>query len=174
MVPFAPMTIRVRAATAADAEAIAAIYRPFVVENSISFELDPPDAAEIADRIERISATHPWLVASDDADRVLGYAYGTVFRTREAYRHTVETAIYLHPDARGTGLADRLGTALHDDLQARGFHTAVAVITLPNPASVAYHERLGYRPAGVLPEVGRKFDAWHAVGLWTRRLSPSG
>jgi L-amino acid N-acyltransferase YncA len=172
MVPFVAMTIRVRAATPADAEAIAAIYRPFVVDNAISFETEPPDAAEIADRITRISATHPWLVAVDETggDRLLGYAYGTVFRTRSAYRHTVETAIYLHPDARGTGLADTLGNALHDDLQNRGFRMAIAVITLPNPASVAYHERLGYRPAGVLPSVGLKFDAWHDVGLWTLDL----
>ena len=166
MVPFHAMTFRVRAATSADADAIAAIYRPFVVET------EPPDAAEIAARIDRITETHPWLVAvrDDDDHAVLGYAYGTVFRTRAAYRHTVETAIYLHPDARGTGLADILGNALHDDLRARGFRMAIAVITLPNAPSVAYHERLGYRAAGTLPTVGVKFDAWHDVGLWTLDL----
>jgi L-amino acid N-acyltransferase YncA len=175
MVPFHAMTFRVRAATSADADAIAAIYRPFVVENAISFETEPPDAAEIASRIGRISETHPWLVAvrDDDDHAVLGYAYGTVFRTRAAYRHTVETAIYLHPDARGTGLADILGNALHDDLRARGFRMAIAVITLPNAPSVAYHERLGYRAAGTLPTVGLKFDAWHDVGLWTLDLGAS-
>jgi len=172
MVPFEAMTIRVRSATPADADAIAAIYRPFVVENAISFETEPPDATEIADRIVRVTRTHPWLVAVDDADddRVLGYAYGTVFRTRAAYRHTVETAIYLHPEARGTGVADTLGEALHDDLRSRDFRTAIAVITLPNPASVVYHERLGYEHAGVLPNVGLKFKAWHDVGLWTLDL----
>lgn len=168
MVPFNAV---IRPATTDDAPAIAAIYRPFVADGAISFELEPPTADTIAARIEKVSAGHPWLVAENDAGEVVGYAYGTTFRSREAYRFTAETAIYLAPAARGTGMADRLGQALHDDLRDRGFHTAVAVITLPNPPSVAYHERLGYRAAGILPEVGRKFDAWHDIGLWTLDLA---
>ena len=168
MVPFDAV---IRAATTADAPAIAAIYRPFVVRGAISFEMEPPDAATIAARIEMVTADHPWLVAENDDGDVIGYAYGTTFRSREAYRFTAETAIYLAPAARGTGMADRLGQALHDGLRARGFHTAVAVVTLPNPPSVAYHERLGYRAVGILPEVGRKFDAWHDIGLWTLDLA---
>jgi phosphinothricin acetyltransferase len=160
----------IRPATTSDASAIAGIYRPFVEDQAISFELVPPDEAEIAARIERVSSTHPWLVALDGEGDVVGYAYGTTFRGRAAYRYTAETAIYLAPHARGTGLGDRLGTALHDDLRKRGFQTAVAVVTLPNPASVAYHQRHGYRSAGILPRVGHKFDAWHDIGLWTLDL----
>jgi len=111
------------------------------------------------------------LVAENAIGEVIGYAYGTTFRSREAYRLTAETAIYLAPAARGTGMADRLGNTLHEELRSRGFHTAVAVITLPNPPSVAYHERLGYRKVGILPEVGRKFDTWHDMGLWTLQLT---
>ena len=168
MVPFDAV---IRAATTADAASIAAIYRPFVTEGAISFEIEAPDTEAIASRIEKTIAGHPWLVAEDDSGEVIGYAYGTTFRSREAYRFTAETAIYLAPTARGTGMADRLGRALHADLRERGFHTAVAVITLPNPPSVTYHERLGYRAAGTLPEVGRKFDRWHDIGLWTLDLS---
>ena len=168
MVPFDAV---IRAATIADAAAIAAIYRPFVARGAISFELEPPDADTIASRIEKVTAGHPWLVAENDAGEVVGYAYGTTFRSREAYRYTAETAIYLAPEARGTGMADRLGRALHDDLRTRGFHVAVAVITLPNPPSITYHERLGYRAVGILPEVGCKFDAWHDIGLWTLDLT---
>lgn len=171
MVPFVHV---IRPATTADASSIAAIYRPFVADGAISFELEPPDAKAITARIEKVVTTHPWLVAESDAGKVIGYAYGTTFRSREAYRFTAETAIYLAPAARGTGLADRLGQALHDDLRRRGFHTAVAVITLPNPPSVAYHERLGYRKVGILPEVGRKFDGWHDIGLWTLHLAVDG
>ena len=168
MVPFDPV---IRPADTADAAAIASIYRPFVAEGTISFEREPPGPETIADRIEKVTARHPWLVAENDVGEVVGYAYGTTFRSREAYRFTAETAIYLAPSARRTGIADRLGQALHDDLKSRGFHTAVAVITLPNSPSVVYHERLGYRKAGILPEVGRKFDAWHDIGLWTLPLA---
>lgn len=168
MVPFVHV---IRPATTSDAASIAVIYHPFVADGAISFELEPPDADAIAARIAKVTATHPWLVAENATGEVIGYAYGTTFRSREAYRFTAETAIYLAPAARGTGMADRLGQALHEELRSRGFHTVVAVITLPNPPSVAYHERLGYQKVGILPEVGRKFDTWHDIGLWTLHLA---
>ena len=115
----------------------------------------------------------PWFVAEDGGE-VIGYATGSRFRPKAAYRPTVETTIYLAPgrDGRGTGRA-LYGTLL-DACVAAGFHRAVAGVTLPNPASVALHERLGFTPVGVFSEVGHKHGAWHDVGWWQRRLAEPG
>lgn len=163
--------LTVRAATADDAAAVAAIYGPVVADTAISFEIDPPTAEEVARRIAAGSSTHPWLVAEAGGE-VLGYAYAGVHRARPAYRWTVETSLYVAADARGLGV----GTALYSDLIARlraaGFVTALAGITLPNPASVALHERMGFVPAGVFRDVGHKFERWYDVGWWRLALVP--
>lgn len=157
----------IRAATAADAGAIAAIYAPHVLGGIATFETDPPDAAEIA---RRMTATgHPWLVAEADGT-VAGYAYAAPFHHREAYRRTAETSIYLDETAQGRGIGRRLYAALLDALVAAGQAQAIARIALPHPASVRLHEALGFRAAGVLTRVGWKLDRWIDVGLWQRGL----
>ena len=161
----------IRPVKSEDAPAIAAIYAPMVEDEVTSFELDAPDASEMAERIRRTCRTHPWIVAEDEDGRILGYAYGTVFRGRAAYRFAAETSVYLHPEARGQGIGFALSERLNELLVERGFHLAIAVITLPNDSSVRLHERLGYVAAGSLPDVGRKFDEWHDVGLWVLRLN---
>jgi phosphinothricin acetyltransferase len=163
------MTIRPAALT--DAEAIAAIYRPYVTDTVITFELDPPDAAEMRRRIETVTATHPWLVAERDGV-VVGYAYGSTYRTRAAYRWVAETGIYLAADAHGLGLGKTLYEALLAALAERGFVAAMGVMTAGNPASTALHERLGFFHAGTQPGIGFKHGQWHDVVFWQRDLAP--
>lgn len=155
-----------RPATPADAPAIAALYAPFVTGTAITLELEPPDAAEIAARME---GGYPWRVAEVDG-AVAGYASAGVFRVRAGYRHTAETSVYVAEAARRQGIAAALYAELIAALAGAGITQAIATITLPNPASVAFHEACGFAPAGVLRQVGRKFDRWFDVGLWQRAL----
>lgn len=164
------MTLRL--ATAADAAALASIYRPYVTDTPVSFENAPPDAAEMGARIESGGDLYPWFVACDDDEVALGYASASAFRTRPAYRFTVETSVYLVQPAVGRGLGRRLYTALLETLAAQGFAQAIGAITLPNEGSVALHEKLGFTRAGTYRDVGFKFGAWHSVGLWQRGLAP--
>lgn len=154
-----------RVATPDDAEPIAAIYAPFVRDTVISFETTVPDTAEIAQRITATLETHPWLVA-EEAGRVIGYAYASQHRSREAYRFSCDVTVYLADGARGRRLGTRLYTELFRLLRAQGFRNAFAGIALPNPASVALHESIGFRRLGIYRDVGFKLGAWHDVGWW--------
>ncbi|HSQ99335.1 MAG TPA: GNAT family N-acetyltransferase [Sphingomicrobium sp.] len=162
------MAVIIRAAMAADSVSIAAIYRPYVVGSRISFEEEAPDPQEIARRLA--SPLHPWLVAEEDG-RVLGYASTSPMRGRRAYRWSVETGIYLDEAAQGRGIGRQLLAAHLDLLERQGFVTAIAGIALPNPASVALHEKLGFRLSGVERGVGFKLGEWVDVGRWQRDLA---
>jgi phosphinothricin acetyltransferase len=162
--------IRLRPALPDDAAAIASIYAPFVTDSAVSFETEAPDAAEIAARIRTGNGAYPWFVATED-ERVLGYAYATRFRAREAYRFAVETSVYVSPDVQRRGIASLLYQRLLDTLEAQGFTQAIAAIGLPNPASVAFHEKHGFAGAGVYHNIGYKLGRWHDVGLWQRPLA---
>jgi phosphinothricin acetyltransferase len=164
------VSLTIRPVTPDDADAIAAIYRPYVTGTAITFELDPPDAEEIRTRIEGITPTHPWLVAEVDG-AVLGYAYGSSYRTRAAYRWVAETGIYMADAARGRGIGTPLYRALLDELQRRGFVAAMGVMTAGNPASTALHERLGFVDTGTQPGIGYKHGGWHAVVFWQKDLA---
>lgn len=164
--------MKVRAAGAADAAAIAAIYAPYVTGSVVSFETEAPDAVEMARRMAGDEGKYPWLVAGDAAGALLGYAYATAFRTRPAYRFSVETTVYVASDAHGRGIGSALYAALLPVLEAQGYVQAIAAITLPNEASVALHERFGFRRVGAYEEVGFKQGGWHSVGLWQRALAP--
>jgi L-amino acid N-acyltransferase YncA len=163
------MSDAIRLAVAADAPAIAAIYAPFVASTTISFEVEPPDAAHMADRIARTVVRYPWLVFERDG-RVGGYAYATRHRERQAYQWSVDTSAYVHPDHWRRGIGRRLYQSLIAMLAAQGFVNAYAGIALPNPASIALHESVGYRPLGIYRSVGYKLGAWHDVGWWELRL----
>jgi L-amino acid N-acyltransferase YncA len=159
----------VRLATEDDAAAIAAIYRPYVEGSRISFEETPPDAADIARRMR--SPIHPWLVVEEDG-RVAGYASTSPMRDRAAYRWSVETGIYISCEKRGRGLGKHLLAAHLDALERQGFVTIVAGIALPNDASVALHEKLGFTLSGIERGVGYKLGQWVDVGRWQRDLAP--
>jgi phosphinothricin acetyltransferase len=163
-------TEAIRLATPDDAPAIAGIYRPIVEDTTISFEAIAPTDAEMRHRVTETLTVYPWLVL-EDAGGVLAYAYGSRHRARAAYRWSVETSVYVDERHRGRGLGRRLYTTLLELLAAQGFANAYAGIALPNPASVALHERIGFRRIGVFPRVGYKFGEWWDVGWWHRPLS---
>jgi len=158
-----------RLARTADAEAIAAIYRPIVETTAISFETEPPTADEMAQRIRQRLVYWPWLVCDRGGD-VLGYAYGSRFRDRAAYQWSVEVTVYVNPRAHRSGVGRALYTSLFRLLALQGFYNAYAGITLPNEASVGLHEAMGFLPAGVYRNVGFKFDLWHDVSWWSLEL----
>ena len=160
----------IRLATAADAAPMLAIYAPVVRETSISFEVEPPDEDEFAERVRAVLRLAPWIVAQIGGE-VAGYAYGSSFRARPAYRFTVETTVYVHADHRRRGVGRALYAALLHCLRLQGFRRAIGGITLPNAASVALHEACGFRPVGVFDKVGFKFGRWHGVGFWDMELA---
>ena len=161
----------VRAAVAADAAGIAAVYAPHVSDGVASFELEPPSPQEVS---RRMASGLPWLVAVED-DVVVGYAYASRHRDRAAYRWSVDVSVYLAPAAQGRGLGRALYEPLLAELTDRGFVRAHAGVVLPNDASVALHERLGFARVGTYPQVGWKAGAWHDV-LWLSRAlaQPAG
>jgi L-amino acid N-acyltransferase YncA len=166
-----PMPSSVRIATTADAAQIAAIYAPSVVSAVTSFEFEPPTPAEMARRITETLAMHPWLVVDRDG-QVMGYARAGPFKDRLAYQWSVEMSVYVHADARRAGVARALYRALIEALVLQGFYRAYIGVTLPNPASVAFHEGMGFTPVGVYRAAGFKMGAWHDVGWWQRSLQP--
>lgn len=162
----------IRLASAADAVAIAAIYAPYVSASYVSFEEIAPGHEEMAKRIAGDgSGLHPWLVAEIDG-RVLGYASSANFRSRPAYRWTVETGVYLAPQAQGRGLGRELMERMLDLLTRQNFTGVVAGITLPNPASIALHEKLGFTPCATYRETGFKLGHWRTVQVFARDLAP--
>lgn len=154
--------MQIRVATPADAPAIADIYAPIVRETVISFESKPPSAEEMAGRIGTTLQSHPWLVAVEDG-AILGYAYGSQFRARAAYRWTCEVSAYVDTATRRGGVGKALYGQLLDTLRRQHFHTALAIITLPNAASVGFHQSFGFEPAGTVAGIGFKFGGWHDV-----------
>jgi phosphinothricin acetyltransferase len=160
----------IRTATPADAEAITAIYAPIVERMSISFELAPPSVDEMGSRVEKTLQDLPWLVSEDAQGGVNGYVYASKHRERPAYRWSVDVTACVREDARGQGVAKRLYEALFKELVILGYFQAFAGIALPNGASVALHESVGFRPVGVYRKVGFKLGAWHDVGWWQNEL----
>ncbi|ADB74907.1 GNAT family N-acetyltransferase [Geodermatophilus obscurus] len=159
----------VRDATGDDAAACARIYEPYVRDTVVSFELEPPTAAEVAGRIAAALARHAWLVLEDDG-RVVGYAYGSTFNARAAYDWTTSVSVYTEPGRRRTGAGRALYTALLDRLAARGYRTALAGIALPNDASVGLHTAMGFELVGTYRRVGWKLGRWNDVARYQRPL----
>lgn len=155
-----------REASQDDAAACAAIYEPYVTETTISFETTPPSSTEMA---ERIATAHHWLVAELD-ERVVGYAYATEFKSRPAYSWACEVSVYLEQGRRRTGAGKALYGRLLPELAERGFHIAVAGLTMPNEASAGLHEAMGFELVGVFSRIGWKFGAWHDLAQYQRSL----
>lgn len=162
----------VRDATAADAAACAAVYRPYVLDTAITFETEPPDAAEMAARIARMTRRHAWLVLEQDGF-VVGYAYASPHMDRAAYDWTCQVSAYVDRARHGAGGGRALYTALLARLADRGLFTALAGMTLPNAASQGLHRALGFEPVGVYRRVGYKLGAWHDVA-WVQRTLAEG
>lgn len=161
----------IRHAGPGDAAAIAAIYNPYITGTTVSFEEEAVSAGEMGGRIAAVQdGGMPWLVLEGAGGTIAGYAYATGWRVRHAYRFSVETSVYLAQGHERKGYGTALCKALLDGLRAKGCHLAIAGIALPNEASVALHERLGYRKVAHFGEVGFKFGRWLDVAYWELRL----
>jgi phosphinothricin acetyltransferase len=161
----------IRTARESDAPGIQAIYAPVVSSTPISFEYEVPTVEEMASRVRKILPEYPWLVCERDG-KIAGYAYASQYRTRAAYQWSAEVTVYVHEGFRRHGIARKLYEALFGYLREAGYTTAVAGITLPNPASVAAHEALGFRKVGAFEKLGYKQGAWYDVGFWQLKLQP--
>jgi len=165
------MNATLRSATTADLAQITAIYAHHVLHGLASFEVEPPDETEMRRRFDAIaSGGFPWFVAEVDG-RVLGYAYAGPYRTRPAYRYSVEDSIYVAPDAVGRGLGKRLLLSLIEACERRGFRQMLAVIgDSANAASIELHRTCGFSQVGLLPSIGFKFGRWVDSVLMQRGL----
>jgi L-amino acid N-acyltransferase YncA len=166
-------TIRL-ADPARDASPVAEVYRPYVEQTPISFELEPPTAADMQSRMEKVLVTLPWLVAERSAELV-GYAYAAPHRERAAYDWSADISVYVRTDRHRQGVGRELYMVLLDLLRELRYVNVYAGITLPNPGSVGLHESIGMRHLGTYHRVGWKMSAWWDVAWYELRLSePSG
>ena len=164
--------MKVRLARESDAGPVLKIYSPIVHNTAISFELVPPGLHEMRERMRNILASHVWLVA-EEGPAIAGYAYSSRFRPREAYQWTAEVTVYVDPSQQRKGVARALYEKLFKVKRLQGFRNVIAVIALPNAASVGLHESLGFQAVGVFERAGYKFERWHDVGWWQLRLESS-
>lgn len=164
------MTMHIRPASQADAQAVADIYNHYIANTVVTFEEVPVAPVEMAGRIQGVaSASLPWLIGEVETDgqlSVVGYAYATPWKTRSAYRYSVESSVYLAPGLAGKGYGTALYRALLEALKRGSVHSVMGGIALPNAASVALHERLGFRKIAHLQEIGYKSGQWLDVGYW--------
>ena len=158
-----------RFAAEQDAPALLEIYRPYVETTSITFETEVPTVAEFRERIRDILTMFPYLVVEEDGE-LLGYAYAHPFHQRAAYDWTVESSVYVRQDVRHGHIGTVLYQALMERLSAQGVRNVCAVVTVPNEPSTAFHKRMGFQSAGILPDFGYKMGRWHGVEYLYLRL----
>ncbi len=154
----------IRDAKIKDATSICAIYNPYILNTTISFETEPVTETDMAARISN-NGELPWLVY-EKSDHILGYAYASKWRVRNSYRYSVESCVYLHKKATGHGLGTLLYKELINRLRAMNIHAVIGGIALPNPASIALHEKLGFEKVAHFKDIGFKFNKWIDVGYW--------
>jgi len=159
--------LKIRPVTLEDAPELVRIYAPYVEKTAITFEYQVPTIEEFEGRIEKTLQRFPYLVAEVDG-QVLAYAYASTYYDRSAYDWAVEVSVYVDQDHRGQGLGSRLYEALEMELEARGYLRFLACIALPNPASIALHEKRGYVKVAHFPKIGYKFDLWHDI-VWMQK-----
>jgi len=164
----------IRPATGSDVAAITSIYNHYILHTVVTFEEEPISAMAMAGRMDvTASARLPWLVA-EQKGRVIGYAYAGKWSGRCSYRFSVESTVYLDPSETGQGFGTTLYEALLNNLRDQSMHVVIGGIALPNPASVALHERFGFRKVAHFREVGFKFNRWIDVGYWQTELGQTG
>jgi L-amino acid N-acyltransferase YncA len=161
----------IRPAAPTDAAAVASIYNHYVEHSVITFEEDTVPAQAMAARISEVRAQNlPWLVAELEG-AVIGYSYAGRWKSRSAYRHSVEATIYLKHGSEGRGIGSQLYAALLETLKTLDVHAVMGGAALPNAASVALHEKLGFQHVGTFRQVGFKHGRWVDVGYWQLLLS---
>lgn len=159
------MSATIRSLTQDDASQVCEIYNWYVAETVASFEEEPVSLSQMRSRISEGLGEFPWLGAEEEG-RLIAYAYAARWRPRSAYRFSVESTIYVRHGCTGRGIGSDLYGRLIAELRAQGFRTAIGTIALPNDASVALHEKLGFRKSGMLARMGWKQDRWVDVGYW--------
>jgi phosphinothricin acetyltransferase len=164
-----PGDVTIRAAVEGDLNDIAAIYNHEIANSTATFDLEPPTITYWQQRLAGKQQGDHLLVAVDSDDDVVGYTYSWSYRPRPAYDLTRETSIYLDPSVRGRGIGRLLYPALLAAMAKTGVHTAVALVALPNPGSIALHRACGFEHVGTMREVGYKFDRWVDVE-WYQKL----
>ena len=160
----------IRDAKPSDAAALAEIYRPYVENTAITFEYVAPGAEEFEARLARVTAHYPWLVL-EQAGEILGYAFADRAFEKAAYAWCADMTVYLAPQATGRGLGRLLYAALENRLRARGIQILYALVTASNVPSLLFHDAMGYREIGRLPESGWKLGAWQSVIWMEKRLA---
>ena len=162
------ISLKIRPAHAGDAPALLEIYRPYVLHTAITFEYEVPSISEFEDRIKKISSRYPYLVAEEN-DKIIGYAYASSFKERAAYDWTAETSIYIDENRKSIGA----GTALYESLEARmklqNVTNLCACIAYPNPKSISFHEKFGYKTVAHFHQCGYKFNLWHDM-IWMEKF----
>lgn len=148
-----------------DAQEIAEIYNDYVLNSCVTFEELKVSAEEMRGRIQATNSKFPWLVFEID-NEILGYAYASAWKPRSAYKHTVESTVYLKKEATKNGIGSLLYKELIGQLTDLGFHAVIGGISLPNDASIALHEKFGFEKIAQFKEVGFKFKKWIDVGYW--------
>ena len=161
----------IRAAAAADVPQILAVYAPYIVNTTVTFEYDVPSEAEFRRRFDEITARFPWLVWEEQG-QILGYAYASPPYARAAYSWCAEPSVYLKPEARGRKIGTALYRALEKILLLQGYQVLYALVTGENEASVRFHEKLGYHTAARFPDCGFKFGRWLGLIWMEKRLKP--
>jgi L-amino acid N-acyltransferase YncA len=159
----------IRLATPQDATEMLALYRPYIEESEISFELVTPSLGEFQARIAEKMEKFPWIVCESEG-RIVGYAYAGTYRSRRAYDWSVESSVYVLQGFHGQGIGRALYERLFHLLKRQGVVNVVAVLTLPNSASEAMHERLGFEKVAVLKDIAFKNGRWCSIGYWQLTL----
>lgn len=166
MPTFTSEGVTVRSASEADAAAVARIYNYYIQNTVITFEEQPVSVQAMATRVSEVQdQSLPWLVAEVRND-VVGFAFAQKWKPRSAYRHSVETTIYLEPGLEGRGVGTTLYSALLPILRDRGIRVAIGGAALPNEASVALHEKLGFERVATFRQIGFKHGRWIDVAYW--------
>ncbi len=152
-----------------DTEELLDIYNYYVLNSIVTFDDEALSLEAFKDKIARISVDYPFIVFEEN-DEILGYAYGSRWRPKPAYKHTVESTVYVKHDVLGKQVGTRLYTELLSQLKEQNYHVVLGGLTLPNDASVKLHEKFGFKQVAHFKEVGLKFDKWLDVGFWQLRF----
>ena len=165
------MTLTLRHATERDIPSITEIYNYYISNTAFTFEEETVSVEEMRARVRGVQGLNlPWLVAIDD-NRLAGYAYATPWKARSAYRFSVESTVYVDPKDQGRSVGSSLYKRLFVELKEKGINSVAGGITLPNPVSVALHEKLGMKKVAHFERVGYKFEQWRDVGYWQINLN---
>lgn len=154
-----------------DASGMLEIYSPFITDSVVSFETEVPSETEFASRIKHYTEKYPWIKATNENGKIVGYTYASTYRERAAYRFCCEVSVYVHNEYQKQGIAEQLYLRLLNELESLNIRNVYAVIALPNENSVGFHAKMGFESFAIFKKVGFKFDKWIDVQWMVKFLS---